>query len=196
MKCVKIFQTLENRGNRNEVEVHGPYFCSLSDPYGNIKQGVKEPWLGEGYYFWDTLIDDAHWWGRTVYEEQGYLICQTTYDQHSELLYDTVANVDQMKELVDCAEVIKQERNLNTVTFALVLGYLRKRTRFNYKAIRVHPSPITWKQKDVSIVFPDRDKKIAFLQLDKVQICFFDKTLLTNPFVVIYSSEQPADFVI
>lgn len=59
MKYTDIYQTLEDRQNYDDVEEHGPYFCCARDANGIPKNGVKEPWLGEGYYFWDTRIADA-----------------------------------------------------------------------------------------------------------------------------------------
>ena len=53
---VKIYQTLEDRGNDEEIESHGPYKCLSHTGNGLLKKGVKEPWLGEGYYFWDTRM--------------------------------------------------------------------------------------------------------------------------------------------
>ena len=67
MKDTDIYQTLEDRQNYDDVEKHGPYFCCARDANGTPKSGVKEPWLGEGYYFWDTRIADAQWWGNTIY---------------------------------------------------------------------------------------------------------------------------------
>ncbi len=67
MKYTNIYQALENRNNDEFVEEHGPFFCSLVDTHGKVKNGVKEPWLGAGYYFWDSRIEDAKWWGATVY---------------------------------------------------------------------------------------------------------------------------------
>ena len=51
MRDTDIYQTLEDRQNYGEVEEHGPYFCYAQDDNGIPKKGVKEPWLGEGYYF-------------------------------------------------------------------------------------------------------------------------------------------------
>lgn len=110
MKATEIYQTLENRRNDEEVEKHGPYFCSERYANGIIKGGAKEPWLGEGYYFWDTRIADARWWGDTVYAQKGYIICKTTYDQHSPLLFDLVGDVRQFDEFIRCAELVRKER--------------------------------------------------------------------------------------
>lgn len=51
MKTTEIYQTLEDRQNYEEVEQHGPYFCSVTYPNGIRKKGSKQPWLGSGYYF-------------------------------------------------------------------------------------------------------------------------------------------------
>src|SRR5574344_2178285 len=141
MRLADIYQTLEERNNNDQVEKHGPYFCSLYDDSGRLKNGIKEPWLGEGYYFWDARINDAHWWGKTIYlrEKKGYIVCHTQYDMHSHFLY---------------------------------------------KAIRVLPyiSP----KKNTDITFPTSGAtKIELPMFEKVQICFFDNTLLVYPYIII-----------
>lgn len=80
MKVADIYQTLEDRQNYEEIEAHGPYFCSERYQNGILKKGVKEPWLGEGYYFWDSRISDAQWWGDTIYSKKGYVIWLVMYN--------------------------------------------------------------------------------------------------------------------
>lgn len=190
MRTTDIYQTLEDRQNYGEVEEHGPFFCSVRYPDGSLKKGTKEPWLGNGYYFWDTRIYNAHWWGRTVYASKGYIICHSTYDQHSPLLYDLVSNVDQFDEFVRCAELITEKRQINSVSFPVVLDYLKNKAQgFNFKAIRVWPHPETYKETIVR--FPDNKLFLAFV--DKIQICFFDKTLLTSPYRIVYKNTSAAE---
>lgn len=182
MKTTDIYQTLEDRQNDEEVEDHGPYFCSERYANGILKSGTKEPWLGEGYYFWDTRIADARWWGDIVYSRKGYIICKTTYDQNSPLLYDLVGDIRQFDEFIDCAELIKKKLNLKTVKFPVVLAYMKKENvDFNYKAIRVWPHPNTFEKTPIR--FPDA--KVVLCKPDKIQICFFDKTLLTEPYRIV-----------
>ena len=183
MLSTEIFQTLEYRGNETEVVKHGPYFCCARNSDGTMKYGTKEPWLGEGYYFWDTRISDAQWWGETVYKNTGYTICKTTYDQHSPLLYDLLGIAKHFDEFIECAKLIKKQRNLTEIKVAAVLEYLKKYTEFNYKAVRTWPNPKNY--KDLGIIFPDQ--KMILANVDKIQICFFDKTLLAEPFSVIES---------
>ena len=172
------------------VEDHGPYFCSERYANGILKKGIKEPWLGEGYYFWDTRIADARWWGDTVYSRNGYIICKTTYDQNSPLLYDLVGDIRQFYEFIECAELIRKKLNLTTIKFPVVLAYMKKENAdFNYKAIRVWPHPNTFGKTPVR--FPDA--KVVLCKPDKIQICFFDKTLLTEPYRIVWKKTFTAN---
>lgn len=185
MKLVDIFQTLEYRGNEDEVKKHGPYLCTLTDAHGNRKTGIKEPWLGEGYYFWDYNIEDARWWGETCYKRycKGYIIWKTKYDQHSHLLFDMVGNLDHFDEFIKCAEYIKKQLHKTKVSFSYVLSVLKDSGGFTYKAIRVWPYPLKNSfNTGYYIKFPGNTATI--IKLRKVQICFFDSTLLTMPFEI------------
>jgi hypothetical protein len=180
MKLTDIYQTLENRCNDKDIEEHGPFFCAMRDQHGNLKEGVKEPWLGEGYYFWDTRMEDAMWWGEHVYPAKGYIVCHTQYDQHSDLLYDLVGDLKAFDEFEQHAKLIKEKMKLAKVTFPLVLAYLKKAGKFNFKAIRVWP----YSHQGTAVVFPGG--KLTLRKTEKVQVCFFDKTLLDKPFLIKY----------
>ena len=183
MKSTTIYQTLEYRNNNKEIEANGPYFCSLRDAQGKIKTGVKAPWLGEGYYFWDTRIEDAKWWGETAYKSKGkgYVICETVYDAHSLLLYDLLGDLEAFDEFIKIAQIVKTQFKKKNIRFDFVLKYLKEHTEFNYKAIRAMPVQSSFKNTD--ICFPKDGLYLA--QIRQVQICFFDKTLLQDPIKVI-----------
>ena len=193
MKYTDIYQTLEDRQNYEEIEKNGPFFCSIKYPNGKLKKGSKEPWLGEGYYFWDTRIEDAQWWGNTIYGAKGYVICHTKYDQHSSCLYDMVGNVEQFDEFVKCARYILEKRKLQSITFPTVLSYLKKMESFNYSAIRVWPYPQS--METTGIEFPSiySSKKTILAKSSKIQICFFDRTLLTEPYRIVDNKTFTAD---
>ncbi len=192
MKYITIYQTLEDRQNDDAVKRHGPYFCSIYKTDGKLKTGSTEPWLGEGYYFWDSRLDDAKWWGETIYTNygKGYIICSTSFDLHSPLLFDMVGDLSAFDDFIECAKYIKQKQQLSKISFSYVLAYLKELPDFKYKAIRVWPSPKTL--QSTLIKFPKND--ISLKQLGKVQICFFDKTLLTQPFDIIYKHQIENDF--
>lgn len=185
MKPTKIYQTLEYRNNNKEIEEHGPYFCTLRDERGRIKTGAKTPWLGEGYYFWDTRVEDARWWGETIYSNKGYVVCGTSYDAHPPLLYDLLGDLKAFDDFVEMARMVKEFNNCASVSFALVLKYLKEHTDFNYKAIRILAVPSSFKSTNIS--FPKRGIYLA--QIGKVQICFFKKNLFKGSFKV--TEEHP-----
>lgn len=190
-----IYQTLEDRGNYEEVESHGPYFCFLNDSQGKPKTGAKEPWLGEGYYFWDTRIKDARWWGQNIYKWSGYIVCKTYYDQNSPLLFDMVGVVSHFEEFITCAEIVKKRRKVKTVSFPIVLAYLKAKADFKYKAIRVWPDPnIQITSPQIGVFFPGNRAQIR--AFEKIQICFFDDSLLTHPFTIVEKHPFTLNFTI
>lgn len=192
-----IYQTLEDRGNYNEVESHGPYYCSLRDRRGNLKKGTKEPWLGEGYYFWDTRIGDARWWGETIYGNRfkGYVVCHTCYDQHSPLLFDMVGSVAMFDEFERCVDRVKAGRYTERVSFPLVLEYMKRQAEFTYKAIRVWPDPeMQATNPQIGVFFPGG--KATVRRIEKIQICFFDKTLLVQPFTIAEKHPFDAGYIV
>lgn len=186
MKLTDIYQTLEDRNNYGDVEKNGPFFCSEKFPDGTLKKGIKEPWLGEGYYFWDTRIENARWWGKTVYSKSGYVICHTRYNQHSPLLYDLVGDVGLFDEFVNCAELLVKRLKKEYLTVPALLSFIRKTTDFQYKAIRVWP--YNHNIQNTAVVFPDN--KMVIGKMDKIQICFFDKTLLTEPYNIVFKNSS------
>lgn len=186
MKTVRIYQALEYRNNNKEIEAHGPYWCSLYEDDGNLKQGIKEPWLGEGYYFWDSRIEDADWWGQTVYHGN-YVIAQATYDQHSPLILDLQSDVTQNNDFFAAAILIKNNRHLTKITFPVVLSYLKEKTDFIYKAVRAWPYPDYINSQQNKIYFPDNKntKSVVLRKMEKIQLCFFDKTLINLPYSIV-----------
>ena len=186
MEKTTIYQTLEDRDNDEEVQEHGPYWCDLYEADGKKKEGIKEPWLGAGYYFWDTLIENAHWWGKKIYlrKKAKYIICQSQYDSHSPHLFDLVGNVSHSHELVKCVALIEENGKGQKRSFPQVLAYLKQHADFRYKAIRARPHPL--KFVSANIYFPGGQMELE--KLDKVQIFFFDKSLFIAPFEIVERS--------
>ena len=83
MRSRHLYQSVEDRGR---VE-YTPIFCE-----------AKDAWLGQGYYFWDSEINDAHWWGQEHYNGF-YVICQSKYDYDSLEYFDLLGNTDHRKYL-------------------------------------------------------------------------------------------------
>ena len=85
-----LYQTVEDRNNPSEIETEGPFLCVRNNA-----------WLGRGYYFWDTFVELAHWWGNTIYQGK-YVVCQSYCDG---LLPDTYDLYDDFETLRDFSKL-------------------------------------------------------------------------------------------
>lgn len=122
---VVVYQTLDDRDNPDEIELHGPYEC---------RGGAS--WLGYGYYFWDTHIQLGHWWGDTVYEGN-YVICKAVVELTEENCFDIYGNGQHRMEFEDTLKGLKKIDNEDEITVARVLSFLKKMQKWSFGAIRV-----------------------------------------------------------
>lgn len=83
-----LYQTLEDCNNVDYVEANGPFL-------GN----VRDRWLGAGYYYWDTFINSAHFWGGISYLNSGkdYLIAQSIVSLPSDRVLNLIEPSDLTK---------------------------------------------------------------------------------------------------
>ena len=122
-----LFQTLEDRGNPDQIEDQGPFVCKWPNT-----------WLGDGYYFWDTFIENSHWWGTMRYGSE-YVICQAVCDFDSSICYDLVGDTEHMLDFHNVLDTMKAEGKLMPdVTVARVLEFSKKTGSFKFEAIRVY----------------------------------------------------------
>lgn len=128
LKNKKIYQTLEDRGNVDEIERNGPFFCNW-----------RNSWLGNGYYFWDSFIENAHWWG-SVHRGGKYIICEALVDLTPLNCFDLVGNTTHLIEFEQCINFMK-ERGLHipqNTTVSRIIQFMQKNNIFVYSAIRAH----------------------------------------------------------
>jgi hypothetical protein len=178
-----IYQTLENRGNPEEVESHGPYKCSRNNS-----------WLGTGCYFWDTFIDNAHWWGK-VSVDDNYIICQANIDFHSNTCFDLVGNTQHMIDFEKSVKLLKSKKLIKSnTTTARVLNHLRNTLKiFDYSAIRVYGINTKSESYKPSYLMKFNLGKPQYLDYKPaIQICVYKyQNLNFRDFNIVY----PDDFV-
>ena len=81
LRLDNLLQTIDDQDNPDYVEEHGPF------------KSVTSHWLGVGYYFWDSLMRRAHWWGDRHYGGNYMIIASDTdYGYPTETI--TVAGED------------------------------------------------------------------------------------------------------
>ena len=178
-----LYQTLDNRSNAEEIQKHGPYECNRDDA-----------WLGRGYYFWDSSIEAAHWWGKM--KDDGYIICESQYNYDSLEYLDLVGNTEHLKKIKDIATIIKDETK-QSVTVPMAIEQMKIYTDFSkqYKAIRAYPIKSRKNEED-KIYFID--KNVSYINLDPpIQMCVLDKSfLIDNIFEVIHIEKHNKDHLV
>lgn len=122
-----IFHTAKYQGEPQEIINKVPF----------IATGEKQ-WLGEGYYFWESYIDNAHWWG-DVHYNNSYIICKSLYESTKSNSINLIDN----KEHLDIIEnfqriLIKEKIATSQSTLGRIIMFARRKNLLpdNYKAIR------------------------------------------------------------
>lgn len=163
MQETKIYQTIQDKENPDEIERQGPFLCNW-----------KNSWLGDGYYFWDTFIENAHWWGE-VHCNNSYMICEAKIDWDNQNCFDLVGNTQHLLDFDKSIKFMKKKRLLkNDTTVSRVLKFMQNQNLFlNYCAIRAFG--INSKGKDYTpnyrVVF-EPEKKFQYLPYKpEIQFC-------------------------
>lgn len=178
-----LYQTLEDRGNYDEVERDAPFLCSK-----------HTAWLSPGYYFWDTFIDNAHWWGKKGYAEN-YIICKAQYDFDEDCCFDLVGDTGHIEDFIAIWEKMKEIGTFgNEVVVAEVIAFLRKTVKdFNYKAVRASSTDTRRHDDKYSLTIKyrrDTRYDVYKQRLDLrplIQICIFNKgTIVLEKLNIVY----------
>ena len=93
----QLYQTLEDRSNPDEIESYGPFKCRTATS-----------WLGDGYYFWDSILELAHFWGKNS-TYSNYIICSAEAELNDGNCYDLVGNINHLKDLRAITELMEKE---------------------------------------------------------------------------------------
>lgn len=184
MKQKVIYQTLENRGNPEEIEQNGPFKCHW-----------ENTWLGIGYYFWDTFIENAHWWGNNRGYKNGYVICKANCSYDVSNCFDLVGNTEHILKFRDSFLLMKKQGLINKdTTVARVLQFIRQDIKiFIFEAIRINGIHSKEKFDKYSLVVHFEKGKIQYFDsLPAIQICIFKKNGLNlKNYHIVY----PEDYI-
>ncbi len=191
MKIKKIYQTLEDRNNPEYIEKNAPFKCNW-----------KNAWLGEGYYFWDTFIENAHWWGEIRYNTS-YVICEGTCVFDTDKCFDLVGTTEHLIEFSEAIEFLKSKKLVNNdTTVARILSFIKSKiTDFKYEAIRVYGinSISEHRQRSSKYVFRLVFEQSKYQYLDykpAIQICIFKKgTMELSNMQIVYPDEYNKDYL-
>jgi hypothetical protein len=181
----EIFQTLENKDNPDYIEQNGPFQCDR-----------KDAWLGKGYYFWESFIENAHWWGEKCPEYQNeYIICKAVYEYDNNKCFNLIDNKEHITIFKNSIELMKEQDMFqkNKTTVSQILHFLQKNIRLfnNFDACRVYGVYSKEKKSNYSLTVPFKTNKPQYLDLcPPIQICFYKKNALNlHNYKIIYPDE-------
>lgn len=190
MTIKSVYQTLEDRDtDLTALEENGPYPCNWSNS-----------WLGDGYYFWDTFIENAHWWGEEIRDYQnGYIICQAECDFNDEDCFDLVGSTDHLLNIHNTFELMKKEGLANNqTTVKRIISHLKDIVKtFHYSAIRAYGIRSKNYHSKFSFTQVFEHNRPGYLDYKPpIQICFFEKgSLNLREFRVVYPEEYSTEYV-
>lgn len=193
-KKLTVYQTLKNKNNSTEVESDGPFSCNWSNA-----------WLGEGYYFWETFLNSAHWWGK-MHCLNNYFICEATCVKTETNCFDLVGDSEHMSIFSDTVELMRKNGLIQkTTTVPRILQYLKDDIKiFHFDATRaVGFTSIASKKsskylKKMLFELPKVGKVEHYMHyLPPIQICFYKKDSMgLNGYKIIYPDEYNNDYVL
>ncbi len=185
MKTRFVYQTVEDRDNPDEVERSGPFCCSK-----------KDAWLGTGYYFWESFIDNAHWWGANTYPH-GYIICQASYvnDEEKCLDFNTPEGVDVLKETMPILR--KAGITPRNTYVSTVIEFLKKIGHFQWEAARITPRDDRNANDSPHRHRARVDDRYSISLCPAIQICFYSKTALQlSGYNIIFPNEYVEGYAV
>ncbi len=176
-----LYQTLEDKGNPKEIHSDGPFPCNW-----------ENSWLGDGYYFWDTFIENAHWWGKEARGyEAGYIVCEATCDYTDQKCCDLVGNTNHIMLFSESYRNLKELGLTHKVpTVKRLIQFLKDDLKiFKFEAIRVNGVNSKALKSDyhLSLNF-EESKNYHFLDLKPtIQICLYKKESLNlRNYCIVY----------
>lgn len=171
MEIKNLYQTLVDNGNPKNVEQNGPFECQKPNA-----------WFGRGFYFWDTFIENAHWWGENSYNNC-YIITCGICDFDRDKCFDlTGSNTSHNIIFNNALKKIQETGYLERVTVPRVIEFLKMNTEFTFEAIRGYGvnslSPKGKFGKYVKRAFFKEDGYQYLDYLPAIQVCLLRKKSL------------------
>ena len=178
LRLDNLLQTIDDQDNPDYVEEHGPF------------RSVTSHWLGVGYYFWDSLMRRAHWWGDRHYGGN-YMICKAWASVDEDKFLDLADNMEQLQQFQAQYELIQQIHQGKKITISFVINKLIRDGLFPYQAVRSVSDKCGG---DYAVKFVEGNS--SFLNFSPPrQICIYERAAI-HDYHIVYPLEYIADCVV
>jgi len=192
LKAKTLYQTLGDRGNPDDILANAPFPCKW-----------ENTWLGEGYYFWDTFIENAHWWGDVRYRSD-YVISKMTCDFDTSLCFDLVGDTEHMLDFSKSIDYMKAQNLIDkNTTVSRIINHLKNKIGgFDFQAIRVYGIKSISEYKEGyrkyrhHLIF-ELSKPQYIDYKPAIQICIYEKTGLNlRDISIVYPDSYNMDYLL
>ena len=157
-----------------------------------------DAWGGVGYYFWDSFIDLAHFWGEIRCKKK-YLIARAEIDVSDKCL-DLHNNPEHIEEISGTLELLNKinKGEKLPVTLCTIITYLRDQGLLgNYEGVRFlgrNSISRIKSKKFTSVLHVSKDLKKAYQTIDlcpPIQFCLFNlDSLNLKNYSVVFDSDH------
>lgn len=159
-----------------------PIFCNSDDA-----------WLGDGYYFWDDSLESAKWWG-DIHYKRNYIICESSYDSHSDDYLDLIGNQEDRRYFKRCADAVCRKK-YDKYTVGEILEIIKQKDP-NFDALAIRAYPLSIKHSCCNVVYFS-DNRFCIEFNEKFQMCVIDLNFLIKDYTPIeYPDILNEDFAI
>jgi hypothetical protein len=170
------------KGEKDSVLKNAPFLSK-------VQEGTN-PFLGSGYYYWEENLDMAHYWGKTHYKGN-YFIIENTLALEGDKFLDLVGNRKHMKFVKDLTTRLASKGrpawNIGTVLeFARRMNEARNNAiKFPFKAVRAIDEWVDDKKRE-KYYFVEGKKNFTYLN-PRLVICVYEKeNVVLTPTRIIF----------
>ena len=163
--------TCANRNDKPFILQNAPFYSEFNKEQGKI------PFLGGGYYFWDTNPEAAHFWGENHYKGN-YFIYECVLNIEDDKFLDLVGSRKDMIQLRELIDKFSRKIGGENLSLGEILEYLKKLHNldpnfFDVDAVRAIDSSKSKRNEDI-IYFNNNKKQYTDL-CPRLIICFYRK---------------------
>lgn len=179
--------TCSNKNGETYILKNAPFKSEFN------KESGKIPFLGGGYYLWDTNLAAAHFWGKHHYKEN-YSIYECVLNIEDDKFLDLVGS---RKDMIMLGELISRFESYfedEDICLGEILEFLKKINIlspgiFDIDVVRAIDS--SKGKKDTDILYFNRDKKHYIDLFPRLIICFYTKNpvFFRSPKIVFSTKE-------
>lgn len=135
------YHTCDDTEDIDKIERGAPFrskWKKVVDP----KNPPKQPFLSEGFYFWEEDLDSAHWWGRTHCHNK-YVVFRYKISVESARFLDLIGSIPDKRQFLKMTEMalsggLSGYSNAKNMPVGEVLAFIRAllKDRFPYDGVR------------------------------------------------------------